>query len=105
MSYRKALDLDELWVGEMRGVDVGGVPVLLVRLDDGVRAYVDRCAHQRVPMSEGWLEGAELVCAAHRWRFDAASGEGTNPRGVALCPLPVRVERGAVLVATCGGAA
>ena len=40
---RDAAALDELWIGEMKGVVLDGTPVLLVRLDDGVRAYADRC--------------------------------------------------------------
>jgi toluene monooxygenase system ferredoxin subunit len=88
------LPLDELWIGDM--VAVGGV--LVVRLEDRVCAYVDRCAHLGVPMSEGTLEGNVLTCRAHHYQYDARTGQGLNPRGVALSPVACRVVDGSVVV-------
>jgi len=44
------------------------------------------------------LEGGEIVCRVHEWRYDACSGRGTNPAGVRLRVLPLRVENGRILV-------
>lgn len=103
MSFCPAAALDDLWSGEMCGVVVGGHRILLVHLDGQVRAFADRCAHQGVPISEGRLEGREIVCRAHEWRYDALTGVGKNPAGARLKPLPVRLEGGRILVdtATC----
>ena len=38
-TWRKALELDELWEGDMTGVEVAGTKVLLVNMDGEVRAY------------------------------------------------------------------
>ena len=65
MSFRLAARRDDLWVGEMKGVVVDGVPVLLVGLEDGVRAYEDRCLHKGVALSKGQLSGSRLVCSVH----------------------------------------
>jgi nitrite reductase/ring-hydroxylating ferredoxin subunit len=91
MSFRRGATLDELWVGEMKGVVVDGVPVLLVSLDDGVRAYEDRCLHKGVALSAGRLEGTKLVCSVHAWEYDVASGRGLNPGSVCLRAFPVRL--------------
>ena len=53
MSLERAIELSELWIGEMRGLRVSGRGVLLVRLDDGVYAYADKCAHLGVELSKG----------------------------------------------------
>ncbi len=98
MAFAAATSLDALWPGEKLAVRVRGRPVLLIRFDDEIVAFEDSCAHQRVPMSEGRLDGARLTCRAHEWEYDARSGEGTNPRGVRLRRFPVRVEGGVVLV-------
>jgi toluene monooxygenase system ferredoxin subunit len=103
--YRVATTLGELWSGEMRGVSVGGRRVLLVRVEDQVFAYEDRCVHQGVPLSDGRLEGREIVCHAHEWRFDACTGRGTNPAGSRLRACPVRIEGERVLVDPGGQAA
>jgi len=96
--YRVATTLGELWSGEMRAVSVGGRRLVLVRMDGQVFAYEDRCVHQGVPLSDGRLEGREIVCHAHEWRYDACTGRGTNPAGAQLRACPVRIEGERVLV-------
>ena len=100
--FERALAEAELWVGEMRGVELAGARVLLVRLDAGVCAYQDRCPHQGYPLSEGQLERGVITCRVHRHTFEAGSGAGINPFGPCLRALPVRVEAGEVLVETAG---
>ncbi|HVE85231.1 MAG TPA: Rieske 2Fe-2S domain-containing protein [Myxococcales bacterium] len=104
MAPRDALGLDELWVGEMRGLHLGGRRVLVVRLGEGVRAYEDRCPHLGVPLSEGTLDGATLTCRAHAFTYDAVTGQGKNPRLLCLRPFPVTVDGGRVRVDVEAGA-
>jgi toluene monooxygenase system ferredoxin subunit len=102
MAYRMVTTRDELRSGEMRGVVVDGVKVLVVALDGEVFAYEDRCAHMGVPISRGWFEGSSLVCSLHNWEYDARTGEAVNPRGACLKRFPVRVEGEAVWVSVEG---
>ena len=96
--FHRALTLDDLWSGEMRAVVVGGRRLLLVRVGDHVGAYEDRCAHQGVCLSEGRLEGREIVCRAHEWRYDACTGRGVNPASVRLRAAAVRLQDGVIFV-------
>jgi toluene monooxygenase system ferredoxin subunit len=96
--FRRAADSDGLWDGEMVGVTVAGLRVLLVRVEGHVFAYEDRCVHQAVALSGGRLDGAVITCPAHEWQYDARTGAGINPQGPRLRVLPVRVERGSILV-------
>jgi nitrite reductase/ring-hydroxylating ferredoxin subunit len=89
---------DELWVGEMRGLVLRGERLLVVRLEQQLCVYRDRCPHQGHPLSEGKLEQGVITCRFHEHRFDAATGAGINPRGSCLTPLPSRVEAGKLLV-------
>jgi toluene monooxygenase system ferredoxin subunit len=91
VSFRLATTRDDLWIGEMKGVIVDGVPVLLVNLEDGVRAYEDICRHKGVRLSGGRLSGTKLVCPVHAWEYDVVSGRGLNPSQVCLPAFPVRV--------------
>ena len=52
MSALRVARLDALWDGEMRGFQVGGRKLLLVKLDGQVFAYEDRCAQDK-PESNG----------------------------------------------------
>jgi len=88
----------ELWIGEMRGVIAQGQPLLVVRGEQGVCVYRDRCPHQGYPLSEGTFEAGVITCRVHRHTFDASSGAGINPLHPCLTALPSRVENGQVLV-------
>jgi toluene monooxygenase system ferredoxin subunit len=95
---RRVASLEDLWSGEMRGLEVEGRPILLVNLEGTVRAFEDRCAHKGVRLSLGRLERGVLTCSAHVWQYDIASGQGINPRGVSLRAFPVEVRDGAIWV-------
>ncbi|SFP19576.1 Rieske 2Fe-2S domain-containing protein [Amycolatopsis rubida] len=90
-TWRKAIELDELWEGEMTGVEVAGTKVLLVNLDGDVRAYENRCPHQEWALDEGDFDGEKITCSRHLWEFDAASGAGVNPTDCRLKAFPCRV--------------
>jgi toluene monooxygenase system ferredoxin subunit len=88
----------DLWIGEMRGVIVQGQPLLVVRGEQGVCVFRDRCPHQGYPLSEGTLQDGVITCRVHRHTFDATSGNGINPLQPGLTAVPVRVEAGQISV-------
>lgn len=92
MSLRAA----DIWEGELVSARVDGVAVVLVRTSDRICAYVDRCAHLGVALSEGALSNGVITCRAHHWQYDAATGCGLNPREACLRALPVD-QRGELL--------
>src|SRR5207244_2328103 len=77
-EWQEAMPFEDLWIGEMIGLELAGVPVLLVNIEAEVGAYVDSCPHQRSRLSEGELAGRALTCGTHRWEFDALTGQGLN---------------------------
>jgi|SRR5580704_3694221 toluene monooxygenase system ferredoxin subunit len=98
MSLRKVASLDDLWSGEMLGLDVDWNSVLLVNVDDHVYAYADVCPHQKSRLSEGTLIGKTLRCARHHWEFDVCTGQGINPQSTCLRVFPVRIESSDILL-------
>jgi toluene monooxygenase system ferredoxin subunit len=98
MALQRVAALADLWKGDKMAAVVGGRKVLLVRTDDDVFAYEDRCAHLGVALSDGRLDGCVLTCAAHEWRYDVTSGCGINPRTARLTPFAVVVRDGAIFV-------
>jgi toluene monooxygenase system ferredoxin subunit len=98
MTLERAASLDDVWPGEKIGVIVGGTKVLLVNVDGALRAYEDRCVHQAVRLSEGRLEGSVLTCRLHEWQYDACTGRGINPAGVALRCFPLVVRDGSIFI-------
>jgi vanillate O-demethylase monooxygenase subunit len=42
----------------------------LCRLGDHVACFQDLCIHRGTPISLGWIEGGEVVCAYHGWSYN-----------------------------------
>ena len=66
-------------------VEVGGVPVLLVRHHGRVVALSAICPHRGAPLDEGTVEAETITCPWHRSRF--ALDGGRLMRGPAAEPL------------------
>lgn len=79
MSWVAVIDSAAVPVGAVVGVVVAGRELVVWRGAGGVVAVCDaRCPHQWSSLAvEGAVDGDELVCRSHFWRFDA-SGQGSK---------------------------
>ncbi len=92
--------IDEVGVGEMKGVDVGGEAILVCNVGGEFFAVHDECTHECFPLSEGTLDGHCVTCLLHGARFDVRSGEVLAlPAYGAVKTYQVKVEGDDVLVA------
>lgn len=66
-------------------VQVGHVPVLLMRDNGQIYAVQDWCPHAGGSLSEGTFEGEEVECPWHQSRFCLSNGKATQ--GPASAPL------------------
>jgi toluene monooxygenase system ferredoxin subunit len=98
MGFQKVATKEDLWSGEMTGLEVNGKPILLVNIDGRIYAYADACPHQNSRLSEGTLTDKTLRCARHQWEFDVCSGSGVNPQNACLLPFPIRLDGEDILV-------
>lgn len=92
MGFQRVAKIEDLWGGEMIGLEVNGERVLLVNVDNRIYAYADTCPHQNSRLSEGTLTDKILRCGRHHWEFDVCSGSGVNPRNTCLKVFPIRVD-------------
>ena len=98
MGFQRVAKVEDLWSGEMIGLEVSGESILLVNVENRIYAYADVCPHQKSRLSEGTLTGKVLRCARHHWEFDVCSGAGVNPRSSCLKLFPIRVDGDDILV-------
>ena len=98
MGFQKVAKIEDLWSGEVMGLEVNGERVLLVNVDNSIYAYADLCPHQNSRLSEGTLTEKILRCARHHWEFDVRSGSGVNPRNACLEMFPTRVDGEDILI-------
>ena len=93
-------------VNELKGAGpfalaVGGVDLVLVRGEDGWRAFEGRCPHQGALLGEGEVAGGALVCRNHRWQFSIATGQREGGPEC-LASYPVTERDGALWVDVAG---
>lgn len=100
MTFRHAATIDEIPVGSVIAVDLGGdAEVAVVNTDAGLFAISDVCSHAEVPLSEGDVDGCTLECYMHGSRFDLRTGQPLElPATVPVPVYPVRVEEGLIFV-------
>ena len=97
--------------GSYRALDVAGVPVLLVRSEDGtIRAFLNSCRHRGSMIVEGSGTAERIFkCPYHAWCYDIEGRLMGQPmaRGafdevpteeLGLIPLPVAETGGLILV-------
>lgn len=95
--WHKAMPGANLAPGRLARVDVGGVPILLARLEDGtVTAASSVCPHKAADLSEGLLYFGAVDCPLHHYVYDLRTGENRYPKNVfpadlaaRLAPLPL----------------
>jgi len=82
-----------------RSVRVNGETIALFQVDDLFYALDDRCSHMGGPLSEGRIEGCQVVCPWHGARFDIPSGDVISPpAGCGVRSYPVRIDSGELYV-------
>ncbi|WP_327681699.1 bifunctional 3-phenylpropionate/cinnamic acid dioxygenase ferredoxin subunit [Kitasatospora sp. NBC_00458] len=99
MSFLRACALSELAEDEPKRVDLNGVPVAVVRTDEGVFAINDVCSHANVSLSEGEVEDCMIECWLHGSSFDLRTGKPSGlPATKPVAVYPVKIEGDDVLV-------
>jgi phenylpropionate dioxygenase-like ring-hydroxylating dioxygenase large terminal subunit len=87
-------------VGDYIASYVGGIPVVVVRNEQGLSALVNVCRHRRHEVMKGRGNARTLRCGYHAWTYDLGGGLKAAPRtaqepGFRLEDhplLPLRVE-------------
>ncbi len=96
---RVELSLSELGEGELTQVTVGGEPVCVARTGGKVYAVADQCSHVQIPLSDGSLEGRQVVCPWHGAMFDLETGRPTcGPATEPVKCYAARVEGDVIVV-------
>jgi phenylpropionate dioxygenase-like ring-hydroxylating dioxygenase large terminal subunit len=84
MPWRDVIASAEVAPADVVGVEVGGSELVVWRSADGRPTVCEaRCPHQWSHLAaEGAVDGDELVCLSHFWRFDAGGrGSKINVKG------------------------
>lgn len=99
-EFKHVMSEAELMPGQLKRVELDGVPVVLFRHNRTVVAMSDSCAHMGCPLSErGIIEGDSIRCSCHGSRYKIM--DGLVIEGPSAHPQPVydvRVRGGQIEV-------
>jgi nitrite reductase/ring-hydroxylating ferredoxin subunit/uncharacterized membrane protein len=98
-EFTPVLDEAELVAGEMRRVELAGVPLLLLRTSAGIRAIGAACTHRGAPLDQGTVEGECVRCPWHGSLFAFEDGRPREgPATFAQPQFEARVNAGRIEV-------
>lgn len=69
-----------------------GTAIVIIRTNDSLKAFHDRCPHAHWPISEGEVSNGILQCAGHGWQFTVATGQCLNAPAYRLTPLALVIH-------------
>ena len=78
--------------GTIRAVQAGERWYALANVDGVLHSLDNNCPHNGGPLARGSLEGVEVTCPRHGWRWDVTSGRNCWPGTSWRAPrVPVRI--------------
>ena len=78
MARYEAASIEQVPPGEMISVTLGNAQVLIANLSGTYYALDDLCPHLAVPLSQGTINAACVVCPGHGSEFELATGKVTK---------------------------
>ncbi len=98
MPFVAVAKVCDMPAGSAKYIEQNGLEIALFRLGDGFYATSNLCLHQAGPLAEGTIEGDEVICPWHHWRFNVKTGTSPLNLKLRLQTYPVRQEGGDVLI-------
>jgi nitrite reductase/ring-hydroxylating ferredoxin subunit len=75
MVVKKIGPAQELAYNTMKGVEIEGKQILVVKLAENFFAIGDKCTHRGCKLSSGKLDGETVRCPCHGSVFNVRTGE------------------------------
>jgi nitrite reductase (NADH) small subunit/3-phenylpropionate/trans-cinnamate dioxygenase ferredoxin subunit len=79
MAFTKAATVQEVPPGRSKQATVAGKKIALFNVNGTFYAIDDTCPHRGASLSEGELEGHEVICPWHAACFDVTTGAHLSP--------------------------
>lgn len=102
-SWQPVAAAERIGVGELAGLDVAGVELVIANVDGTLLAYRDACAACGAPLRDSELAAGNLTCSGcGRSFFLPRAGRSLDGERLQLDPVPLLQEQGVVKVALAG---
>ncbi len=98
-EWVRVAPLSDVPAGTLKSASARMHLFVLANVDGDVYALEDRCSHQEFPLSDGELDGSDLLCVHHGARFDARTGKNKGlPAVRPVKSFPVEIRDGEIYV-------
>ncbi len=73
---------EQIAEGQCRAVKLNGLELAVFRLNGQLCGLQNKCPHEGAPLADGTLEGDEIVCPMHSYRFNVRTGHCSTDPGL-----------------------
>jgi nitrite reductase/ring-hydroxylating ferredoxin subunit len=91
MAWHAVAKVGAIKPGDVIGVEVEGVPMVVGLDGDRYFAMQRQCVHRGGDLADGIVSRGHVICANHGWRFSTATGRNPDASDVCLVTYAVRV--------------
>lgn len=91
MAWHAVAKVGAIKAGDVIGVEVEGVPMIVGLDGDRYFAMQRQCVHRGGDLADGIVSRGHVICANHGWRFATATGRNPDASDVCLVTYAVRV--------------
>jgi 3-phenylpropionate/trans-cinnamate dioxygenase ferredoxin subunit len=91
-TWHAVARVGDIKTGEVIGVTVDSIEMILGLDGDRYFAMQRRCLHQGGDLADGIIARGHVVCANHGWRFSTTTGRHDEASDVCLVTYAVRVN-------------
>lgn len=74
-NFQKITTASDILHGEVKSFVVENIVIAVCNINGNFYAFRDECSHQEFPLSDGELEGENIVCMYHGAEFNVKTGE------------------------------
>ncbi len=93
-AWREVMAVADIADGEVKRVDTSTRTVFVYREADTFKVYDSHCPHQVTNIPHLALQGKELTCPKHQWKFDITTGACIEKGKHPLKAFETKVEAG-----------
>ncbi len=98
-NWVKVLANTELMNNNCAAVSVGDLEIGIFRVNDQLFAVSNTCTHIGAPLTEGYIEGMDVMCPWHGAKFCLKTGASRGaPAETDLVSYPVRLIEGDIQI-------
>jgi nitrite reductase/ring-hydroxylating ferredoxin subunit len=78
-NFVRVADIKDIQPSQMKQVQVDDEAICIANVDGKYYAIGNACTHEGGPLADGMLDGYEVECPWHDYKFDVRTGKVTNP--------------------------